>query len=162
MNEDLDGVYDEVDGSNGTVSGDSGACVTTMDGKIHSFVIGTTTGDNKFRLLSPAHFVLEQIKSLTKKKNVDFVRCVEKKDVYSNLQSISRSARDFFSRLINRSVRDDTSDGIDISVTAQTSDSHAIFHTPSHVACTVDRQDGNNGDTATDVIYTSYNDGNDL
>jgi len=56
-----------------------------MDGKIHSFVIGMTTGDNKFRLLSPAHFVLEQIKSLTKKKNVDFVRCVEEKGVFNNL-----------------------------------------------------------------------------
>ena len=78
------------------------------------------------------------------------------------LQSISRSVLGIFSTLFHRSVRDDTSDGIDISVTAQTSDSHAIFHAPSHVACTVDRQDGNNGDTATDVIYTSYNDGNDL
>jgi hypothetical protein len=160
----------KVDGSKGTVSGDSGACVTTMDGKIHSFVIGTSTGENQFRLLSPAHFVLEQIKSLTMKKNVDFVRCVEKKSAFYGiavpyLQSIYGSVvaytRGIFSRLYNRSILDDTSDGNDIGVAAQTStasDSHPMLHTPSHVACTVDRQDGNNGTAATDVSNTCDND----
>jgi hypothetical protein len=33
-----------------------------MRDKIHSFVIGKITGADQFRLLSPAHFVLEQIK----------------------------------------------------------------------------------------------------
>ena len=95
---------DDVDGSNGTIPGDSGARVTTLDGKIHSFLIGMTTGDDKFRLLSPAHFVLEQIKSMTGKKNVDFVRSVKTGDVLSR---ISRSAQSIIFRPFNRSVRDD-------------------------------------------------------
>lgn len=135
-----------------TLSGDSGACVTTLDGKIHSFVAGMI-GDN-YRYLSPAHFVLEQIKRNTGKKKVEFIRCVEKKGISHIMQVISRSVQGLFSRFSNRSVRQ----GNDISVAAQTttaSDSHAA-------ACTVDSNNGNNGAAATDVIYNYNNDDEDL
>jgi hypothetical protein len=131
LNEDLVDVY-KIDGSKGTVPGDSGACVTTMDGKIHSFVIGTSTGEDQFRLLSPAHFVLEQIKSLIKKKNVEFVRSCTLYDIaVANLQGISRSVQQITSfRHFNRSVRDNnTIDGNDIDVTAQTSTASDIEDT---------------------------------
>jgi hypothetical protein len=69
---------DNNDGTTGTLSCDSGACVVTDDAEIHSFVIGKTTGDEKFRLLSPAHFILKQINKLTRKKNVKFMNYVRK------------------------------------------------------------------------------------
>jgi len=69
---------DKNDGTTGTLPCDSGACVVTDDNEIHSFVIGMTTGDKKFRILSPAHFVLKQINKLTKKKNVKFMNYVKK------------------------------------------------------------------------------------
>jgi hypothetical protein len=55
-----------------SVPGDSGACVTkkvivgdTEVVKIHSFLKGTVKGEKlSYRLLSPAHFVLEQVKKL--------------------------------------------------------------------------------------------------
>jgi len=115
----------KADGSKGTLPGDSGACVTTMvDGKIHSFVIGTiTAGDNKFRLLSPAHFVLEQIKTLTNKK-VDFVRCEEEKSAF-----------------------------YDNSVTAQTTVSHPVdFHDGNNGAAATDTSD--NDESEVDNEYS--------
>jgi hypothetical protein len=68
---------DKNDGTTGTLSCDSGACVVTDDNEIHSFVIGMTTGAEKFRILSPAHFVLKQINKLTRKKNVKFMNYVK-------------------------------------------------------------------------------------
>jgi len=47
-------------------------------------VIGKTSGADQFRLLSPAHFVLEQIKTLIDKENVKFVKCERKTNVISN------------------------------------------------------------------------------
>lgn len=69
---------DNNDGTTGTLSCDSGACVVTDDEEIHSFVIGKTNGADKFRLLSPAHYILKQINKLTRKKNVKFVNYVKK------------------------------------------------------------------------------------
>ena len=63
-----DYVSDWLLGTTMTEEYDSGACVTTVDDKIHSFVIGKITGPDQFRLLSPAHFVFEQIKTLTAAK----------------------------------------------------------------------------------------------
>jgi len=71
----FEGIVDNNYSSIGTLPGDSGACVTTKEGAIHSFVIGKTSGADQFRLLSPAHFVLEQIKTLIDKENVKFVKC---------------------------------------------------------------------------------------
>ena len=63
----------------GSQYGDSGSCVTmkTTDGtsevvKIHSFLKGKMTNIN-YRLLSPAHFVLEQIRKIVKKPDAVFV-----------------------------------------------------------------------------------------
>jgi hypothetical protein len=81
----------------GTLPGDSGACVTTKEGAIHSFVIGKTSGPEQFRLLSSAHFVLEQIKTLTDKENVKFVKCERKTNVISNLQSFAAESLKIFS-----------------------------------------------------------------
>ena len=85
---------------------DSGACVTTLDDKIHSFVIGKRTGPDQFRLLSPAHFVLEQIKTLTEAKKVKFVKCESEEGWNSFLQSLSKS----FEQARMRSVAITTSD----------------------------------------------------
>jgi len=85
---------------------DSGACVTTLDDKIHSFVIGKITGPDQFRLLSPAHFVLEQIKTLTEAKKVKFVKCESEEGWNSFLQSLSKS----FEQARLRSVAITTSD----------------------------------------------------
>ena len=63
----------------GSQYGDSGSCVTmeTTDGtrkvvKIHSFLKGKMTNIN-YRLLSPAHFVLEQMRKIVKKPDAVFV-----------------------------------------------------------------------------------------
>ena len=86
---------------------DSGACVTTtVDDKIHSFVIGKIIGPDQFRLLSPAHFVLEQIKTLTAAKEVKFVKCESEEGWNSFLQSLSKS----FEQARMRSVAITTSD----------------------------------------------------
>jgi hypothetical protein len=63
----------------GSKKGDSGSCVTieTTDEtievvKIHSFLKGKMNNLN-YRLLSPAHFVLEQIRKITKNPDAVFV-----------------------------------------------------------------------------------------
>jgi len=48
----VESIVDNDYSSIGTLPGDSGACVTTKEGAIHSFVIGKTSGADQFRLLS--------------------------------------------------------------------------------------------------------------
>lgn len=140
--------------SNETLPGDSGACVTTKDFAIHSFLIGKTSGNDQFRLLSPAHFVLEQIKTLTAKENVEFKKC-EKKTSFLT----SNFIQSFVSRPYKRIFHEiDDGGGNDVDVATQTttvSDSHVMLNAPLTTASNVNSYDDDDNVATTDVAFTT-------
>ena len=85
----------------GSQYGDSGSCVTmeTTDGtsKIHSFLKGKMN-DLNYRLLSPAHFVLEQIRKITDNPDAVFVSLIQKSITSFDTSQLEKSIRNITSQ----------------------------------------------------------------
>jgi hypothetical protein len=81
----------------GSVLGDSGAYCFKQGGdddiqedRVHSFMIGALGPDLQYRILTPAHFALEQIRKITKNPTLRFMRLVgiSDEDIISKLNNI--------------------------------------------------------------------------